>query len=467
MPESAIIDQGSAIPASPTGGKRVLSTGEAFRAFLGVISRTRLGKMLTSFDGRRNYQQIFGWDDQITFDQMQYMYNRGGIAKRVVDAYPDATWARPPRLWADGDDAWTAKWDALVDQTEVWEAMYRLDRLAALGSYSVLLIGTDRPNLSTQLVKPNRITYLQPYGEKSIKIEAYDRNEASPNFGKPLIYRIYPEGAHLEPKGSDRIKADFPRSSFLVHYSRVIHCARGTMEDTIWGQPCMAPIWDYLTDLRKVVGSSSESYWIMANRGLQADIDKEMSLNAEDQALLQSEIDEYFDGNRRFIRTKGVKLNELQNEVANPLGPFNVLVTLISGTTGIPKRILLGSEAGQLASTQDKGNWAEKVEENRALHVEPHIVKPFVRFLLIHGLLPKPKLTKSGGGLGILWPDAYRMSPLERGQTSAQTARTLANVTKLLESESEAAKSLMNQEELRALIGFPSDNRILRDNPDP
>jgi hypothetical protein len=462
-PQEHVVSRGvTQVFAEP---KRQMSTGQQFRAFLGLIQRTRLGRMLQSFGGKRNYQEIFGWDATITIDQIMYMYNRGGIAKRVVDAYPDATWARPPRLWADGDDEWTAKWDALTDQVELWDAMYRLDRLASLGQYSVLVIGTDRPNLSAPLTRASQLLYLQPYGQQAIKIEEYDRNSASPNFGKPLMYRINPDGNGLSPDVPSRMRSNFPRESFLVHHSRVIHCARGTLEDGVWGQPAMVPIWDYLTDLRKVVGSSSESYWIMANRGLQADVDKEMSLNAEDAADLSAEIDEFYHGYRRYIRTKGVKLTELANDVADPSGPFDVLVTLISGATGIPKRILLGSEAGQLASTQDKGNWAEKVEENRALHVEPHIIKPFVRFLIDTGILPKPAPTSKG--LNILWPDAYRMSPLERGQTAAQTARTIANLTKMLESENENVRNLISSVEARALIGFPSDNRILRDNPDP
>jgi hypothetical protein len=445
-----------------------MSAMQSFRALLGVIQRTRLGRALTSFDGQRNYQEIFGWDDCITVEKMAYMYNRSGIAKRVVDAYPDATWARPPVLWAEGDDNWTNAWADMVDQSNLWDALYRMDRLACLGQYSILVIGTDRPNLAAPIGKARRITYLQPYGENTTRIEEYDRNQASPTFGMPLLYRIYPEGPSLEPREigrtPSRLKSNFPRSSFLVHASRIIHCARGALEDTVFGQPMMAPCWDYLTDLRKVVGSSSESYWIMANRGLQADIDKEMSLNAEDQANLQSEIDDFYNGFRRFIRTKGVEITPLTNEVADPKGPFEVLVTLISGATGIPKRILLGSEAGQLASTQDKGNWAERVEENRTLHVEPRIIRPFLRFVLNHAIIPPPK---QDAALNILWPDAYRMSPLERGQTSAQTARTIANVTKMLESKSQEARTLLSQTELRALVGFPSDNRILRDNPNP
>lgn len=457
----------SKVPAAP---KMELAGMEQFRAFLGMVSRTRLGRLLTSFGGKRDYNSIFGWDPTLDALKFLTMYNRGSIAKRVVDAYPDALWARPPQIWAPEDDAWTANWAKMVQAWGLWQAIHRLDRLCHLGQYSILVIGTDRGKLSDPIVKAGKITYVQPYGEYSVQINTYDADPMSPNFGKPQMYQVYPEGAGLMVTGTGRgliqptgsqIKST--RSSFQVHASRVIHVCRDPLEDEVFGQPIMAPIWDLLTDLRKVVGSSSESYWINANRGLQADIDKEMSLNAEDQAALQTEIDEYFHGYRRFMRTKGVKLNELHNDVSDPKSPFEVLVTLISGTTGIPQRILTGSEAGQLASTQDKGNWAERVEEARNLHAEPRILRPFLSFCLKSGVIAPP----TGGDIQLNWPDAYRMSPLERGMTSAQTARTIANVTKMLESKSERAQNLLKDEEIRALIGVSTDNRILSDNPNP
>ena len=435
-----------------------------YRAFSGIMRRALMGR-LTSFEGKRNYQQIFGWDSTITAENMLYMYNRGGIAKRLVDAYPDAVWARPPVIWANGDDQWSADWANFAEDIGLWNALYRLDKLAGLGHYAILLLGTDKPGLERPLRNPKQITFLQPYGQTSAQISKWNKDSTSPDFGRPTSYRIYPDTLSGTEILNSGVSTPSPsRSSFMVHSSRVLHIARGTLEDDIYGQPLMAPSWDYLTDLRKVVGSSSESYWISANRGLQADVDKDMALSSTDQAALQDEIDEFINGFRRFVRTKGVKLETLKNDLANPKDPFDVLVTLISGTSGIPKRILLGSEAGQLASTQDKGNWAERIEENRALHIEPTILKPLLKKMLELKLIRPPK---EGANIGILWPDAYRMSPLERGQTSAQTARTIANVVKMLESKSSRAANLLNDTEIRALLGFSTDNRILADDPDP
>lgn len=436
---------------------------QAVRAFSGMLGRMRLGRGLTSFDGRRNYQEIFGWDKLVDVEQMLYMYNRGGLAKRVIDAFPDATWARPPVLWAEGDPEWDKLWATLLEDKNIWTAFHRLDKLCCLGHYAVMVLGTDKPNLEVKLTSASEITYSQPYGEFSVKIEQWDTNQTSPTFGQPLMYRIYPENTGITGRATAGSSDVTPtRSSFRVHASRVLHVAKGSLEEEIFGQPMLLPIWDYLTDLRKVVGSSSESYWIAANRGLQADVDKEMQLTEADAAALQEEIEDFYNGFRRFIRTKGVDMNALENDTSDPTGPFKVLVTLISGTMGIPQRILLGSEAGQLASAQDKGNWAERVEESRTLYSEPQLVKPFVKWCITHKLIRPPN-----GQLNIQWPDAYRMSPLERGQTQAQTARSIANVVKMFESENEDARTLLTREEARALLGFSSDNRILSDNPDP
>jgi hypothetical protein len=447
--------------------RRILKANEStFRGLAGMLRRAILGR-LTSFQGKRNYQEIFGWDSMITSDMMGYMYSRGGIAKRVVDSFPDAIWARPPALYIDGVDSFTQEWNDAFKDLDLWSVLHRLDRLAGLGHYAVLLIGVDSPGkLDTPLKKAGKITYLQPYSETSATIEEWDRVTTSPTFGKPLFYRIYPEsgnGLTLSNTTAQNVKGSPSRPSMRVHASRILHVARGTLEDSIFGMPLMEPVWDYLTDLRKVVGSSSESYWISANRGLQADVDKDMALSAGDAADLQDEIDDFYNGFRRFIRTKGVKLETLNNDLADPKSPFEVLITLISGTSGIPKRILLGSEAGQLASTQDKGNWAERIEEERSLHTEPHILRPFIKRMVEIGIITAQDVQK----VVTQWPDAYRMSPLERGQTQAQTARSVANIVKMLESESVAVQTLLSREEIRALLGFASDNRILADNPNP
>ena len=63
---------------------------------------------------------------------------------------------------------------------------------------------------------------------------------------------------------------------------------------------------------------------------------------------------------------------------------------LISAASGIPLRIMTGSERGELASTQDDGNWASRIEERQLHFAEPMILRPLIDRLIELRALPEP-----------------------------------------------------------------------------
>lgn len=435
-----------------------------------------------AFGGKRNYNEVFGYPSILSSQEMWEMYYRGGVAHRIIHAYPDAVWGRPPQLYVPNNPEWNAQWDTLVKKTKLWTYIHKADILAGLGRYSILLIGTNKGNLEQKLTSAKEITFFQPYAERNVTVSRWDRDPTSPRFGQPEIYTVTPNVDKSVYAGDATTTAPSIVTSFKVHWSRVLHISHGTLESPVYGTPLYAPIWNYLIDLIKVVGSSAESYWMTAYQGMHANVDPEMELDEEDANDLSEEIDEYQHGLRRFIRTRGVEVKSLGSTVADPRGAFDVLLTLISGTTGIPKRILLGSEAGQLASSQDKGNWADRVEEKRQNHAEPNIIMPFLKWLNDTSILEN-----NPEEVQLLWPEAYRMSPLERSQTSAQTARTIANISKGLqptmitpaipavtgpdgsvitpEVPAVTGEALVTHAEARKLIGLSTDQQVLVESP--
>jgi hypothetical protein len=82
---------------------------------------------------------------------------------------------------------------------------------------------------------------------------------------------------------------------------------------------------------------------------------------------------------------------------------------MISAVTGIPKRILTGSERGELSSSQDTVEWNNYVTSRRLLHAEPHIIKPFIDKCIEYGILPKPKEKYK-----IQWMDLSAISEKDR-----------------------------------------------------
>ena len=512
--------------------QRANTNGNGFglRALWNGMPRSLLARFFNvAMAGKRDLYDVFGWDRSISVQMMFEMYHRGGIAKRIVNAYPEALWGRPPGVYANTPraDRWTNRFNEIARTTKLWPVLKRADQLARLGRYSIVLVGFDRPNLEQPVRNATNVLYLQPYSEQTAVITEWETDPLNPRFGLPKMYTIYPDRGEGESRTSGSAKGAagmVNRQSFRVHASRVIHISQGELEDDVFGTPMLGAGWNYLCDLMKVVGGSAESYWLTANRGMQVDVDKEIELDPDEAADLDAEIDEYSNQMRRVLRTRGVTVRDLGSRVADPRGPYAVLVQLLSGTYAIPQRILLGSEAGHLASTQDKGNWAEQIENERALTAEPRILTPTLECLQNSGVLPQPT-----ADIVADWPDAYRSSPSERADMASKVSLAANNLSLMFKnfktpvnppggfggapqgspqrqpsapSGAEGANQgqsgkrpiprgsaedpqrvppdartspqaprdsgeepILNREEMRAILGIPTDNRTLGDDP--
>lgn len=379
-----------------------------------------------SMGGQRDLYSVFGYKDRLDYKDFIAKYKRQDIAKRIIDKPVNALWSDPPTL--SGDDTFVKAWDALLEQVPVFHFIQRLDKLAGLGRFAILVLGFSKGALDTpaQASADNKLLYLQPYGEASVTISEWDTDQNSPRFGLPKTYRVDP--GKFDTTGLANSVLPQSSTSFDVHWTRALHVAEGALETPVYGSSRLESCFNILDDLLKVSGGSAETYWLAGNRGLHVDVDKEMELDPEDEKALSEEFTEYQNELRRIIRTRGVKVSELGGAVADPKGPFSIIMALLAANTGIPQRILMGAEAGQLASQQDRASWAQTCEERINEYGQPVVFLPFLQRLISAGVLPEPK------GLSIVWPDSFKMNPLERAQTSAQMARSAANLSKALQT---------------------------------
>lgn len=401
------------------------------------------------FGGARDLYAVFGYNRNPVHKDYVTKYLTQDIATRVINAPVDATWTDAPVLKING--APWKEWNDLVESTNLYAYLRKADIFAGLGIYSIMLIGLDDGRSLDQPVNTNRrnkVIYLQPYLEGSLKILQYEVDQTSPRFGKPILYQVQPGDPFQET--SSATAGIITRKSFNVHHSRVLHLADNSLEDGVFGHSRLKNVYNTLDDLLKVCGGSAETYWLTANRGMQVDVDKEMELDDEDQKNLSEELDEYMHQLRRVIRTRGVKIQSLGSDVADPKNVFAVLIALLSAATGIPQRVLMGAEAGQLASQQDRANWAARVAERIANWAEPIVLRQLIDVLVRANVLEAPS------NLEILWPDPFKMNPLERAQTSAQMARSAVNIARAMQVAQECKFDVLSIEEARNLIA-PDD----------
>ena len=290
---------------------------------------------------------------------------------------------------------------------------------------------------------------MQPYAQPNAEIKALETDITNARFGMPSMYQITASNP-LATLGSTTVARStgiisIKQQQFMVHHSRIVHIAEDTLENNFLGIPRLEAVFNLLDDLLKVVGGTSETFWLAGNRGMQADIDKDTDLTPEDAAALSDELDDYQHQLSRWIKTRGVSLKNLGSDVPNPKDSFNTLIALISGATGIPRRILTGSEAGQLASDQDRANWSDRIIERRTNFVEPNIITPVIVQMSDAGIITKIEAKN----ITYKWPSNFQMTPLENAQTMAQKARAAVNYAKMMKEH-----PIMTLEEARESLGL-------------
>ncbi len=436
--------------ARPVGGTRANGQDKGpnalMRAFSGLISRLQLANRAgLQFGGLRDLYSVFGYKKALTPDDFLAKYIRQDICSRIIDAPPDATWSNPPTL--EAEDALVTKWEDLVEAHDIFGVLNRADRLSRLNHFSVLLMGFDAGGTESPASEVKELLWLRAVGSRQVTSVKFNTNTRDPRFGLPEVYEIRFDDPGLKSISSGAITVEGLKD-LKVHQSRALHIVEKPLEDSVIGIPIIEKVYNLLDDLLKVGGGTSEMYWLSARAGLQADIDPELDLDPTDAALLSEEIEEYQHQLRSVIRTRGVTLKDLGSETPSPKDIFDMLLGLISGTTGIPKRILLGSEAGELASAQDRANWAERIDERRALFCEPRVLRPLVMRFQTLGLLPEGKFTFD-------WPSAFLQNPLEEGMTKAQTARAIGNISR--QTGTQTPMQLTSREEARKIIGLEGD----------
>jgi uncharacterized protein len=368
---------------------------------------------------QRDYDRVFDYPPSAQLDSRYYrdLYERGGIANRVAKAYPQSTWREMPTLCDEKDakeSEFSKAWDDFCEKKRLGHYLERADRLNCLGQYSILFIGSSgKP--TEPLVKGGKILYLQPYAEHSVTIAAWESDTESPRFGMPLTYTLQTaDVASSQATGNSR--------SITVHYSRVLHIAESLEQSETYGTPLLKPIVNYLVDLKKVAGSSAECFWLTAHRGLFLGVKSEGYVDEEMLKAIREQAEEFTDQLKRVVVGANMDANALVSDVPDPTANIDKLIALIAGTTGIPQRILTGSEQGQLASGQDEGNWASRIDERRGKFAGPLIVKPLAELAIFLGELPEPQ-----GEWKVDWPKASGISETERADIAVKKTTALKN----------------------------------------
>lgn len=395
----------------------------------------------------RNLYEALGYPKDIDFENYYSKFRRQDIASRIIRAPADATWRSAPTVKAvdeDEDGAFNEAFQKLANRVSLWHMMRRGDIVSGIGEYGVVLVGFgDGRDLAEPVgsITPGQgIMYLSPYSQRNADIHEIDQDPQSPRFGKVHSYRVT---ISTDKRGR-------AKDTRTVHYSRLIHVADELEEDNIHGRPRIEACFNRLMDLQKIAGGAGEGYYRGGYPGMQLTADSDVDFSQLGQSMddVKTQVEDYMHGFQRYLALQGLKAEPLTPNIESPREYIDSVMDLISGATDIPKRILTGSERGELASSQDETSWNNRIQSRRESFAEPTMLRPFVDMAIEHGELPEPP-----GGYTVEWPTQTDVSQTDQADISAKVTDAIVKYAQAPGAEQVVPQDVF----LQSVLSFDGD----------
>lgn len=378
---------------------------------------------------------------QLTVLEYKDYYERFGIAERVVNLWPSECWNVPPTVY-ETDDTETntefeAGWRELSEKLNgqssrkfeegnsyVWKCLQDLDEVSGIGHYGVLFLGLSDVgtnaegkaiSLAQEATPESELLYLRCFDESQAKIASWEQDETNPRFGLPTAYNITFQAVEEGSTGTTI------GSTKLVHWTRVIHVADNLKGNQTFGKPRMRPVFNRLIDMRKLYGPSAEMFWQGAFQGPVFSTHPSLGTKVDIDPGLAEQVDNWRDGLRRQLALKGMQASTLDPNIVNPNEHIKVQIEFLCIVLRCPVRIFMGSERGELASSQDERAWNKRVSGRQENYVTPNVICTFIDRLIQLGILPEPV-----EGYVVKWPDLDATTEEEQTTTGHQLVEALA-----------------------------------------
>ena len=385
-----------------------------------ILSRAQLAaNMGYQYGGDRDIYQALGYDTEITFEQYAARYERQDIAKAIINRPVSFTWKGNLKLIIPKQEKSPLEvaWNKLERELNLKSSFVRLDKLSCIGEYGVLLLGFDDIADPEEFKTPvksgtRKLLYIRPLAQNHAMIATSVTNPRDKRYGMPEVYKI-----QYQEVDSDRT------IDVEAHYSRILHVVPELSESQVKGAPVLRSVWNRLMDLEKLVGGSAEMFWRGARPGYQGKVKEDYMLPTNVEAGLQDQLDEFEHNLRRIFVNEGVELEALMPQVSDPASHVDIQIQMISAVTGIPKRILVGSERGELSSAQDVLSWYDHIQTRREEYAERTIVRPFVSTCMKYNILP------SIDEYAIQWSDLFASSEKDKAEVGRIRAMALREYT--------------------------------------
>jgi hypothetical protein len=405
-------------------GKQKPVNNEMKQMFMNEAVTLRRELLQRLLSPARNIDTECQYPVDLTITEYKEFFDRHGLAKRVVEVWPEECWKLLPEIYEVEDKEDTEFEKAVKDlfeQLSVWYYLSRADVLSGIGQFGVMLLGlgdggaldNPAPGINARGEKEgqaeNTLLFLQTFDQSVVTIKESEKDITNPRYGFPTQYEIKFEGTNTVDQK-------------IVHWSRIIHLVDNRTTSDVLGIPRMKPVYNNLLDVKKISGGSGEMFWKGGFPGYSFELTPEAEKAGAviDEESMKEQLFLWGQGLQRWLMLTGVSAKSLQPQASNPSGHLEWHIRLIAMALGIPYRIFMGTEEGKLAGVQDKKVHNSRITRRRESYLTPLVIRPFFDRLIALGCLPEPN------GYQIKWPDLESPTELDIADIAAKRTEAFA-----------------------------------------
>ncbi len=335
-------------------------------------------------DTMHNVYLDFGYPADLDFFNYLNMYKRFGIAKSVIELYPNQCWSSGPEIV--GSDKFNSELKAIAKRTKMMVRLKGLDIRQRVGRYGGMFMrvkdGKDPKEPLEGTLNSNSLVEMMPLYESQLDPVEIDTDPQSDRYGQPIIYQL--SGTADGARNVDTV------STVNIHYTRIVIAAEGSDNGWIYGIPALEAVYNSLMDLRKIAGAGGEGFYKNAAQSVVFNLKDASSATAN--ADLLDKFNENYDDfaanrTRRAMWTPGLEAKTLDSSLADPKNHFMNSLNDVAAGSGIPATILIGQQTGRLASDEDSSLFLSQAQSRRETFLTDFI-ESIIDWMITYGILP-------------------------------------------------------------------------------
>ena len=331
---------------------------------------------------KHDHNKDFGFPEVLSFKDFHRAYSRNSLAKGAVSKMVNKVWQEMPKLVTDPD----SKGDNEIEddicrhfsRLRVWQRLTEAEKRGLVGKYSGVILRIADNQKFSDPVQPttggglDKLVEIIPAWEGQLEVSTWDTDELSETYGDPKMYMF-----NEAKVGNDRKN----QRSFTVHPDRVVVWSRtGDVHDT----SALEPGFNDLITIEKIIGAGGQGFWKNAKSSPVINVDKDARLADMAKTMgvtvdkikeaMDQQIDDFNKGFDKSLMLQGMSADSLDVSLPSPEHFFMTSLMSFCASMDIPAKILIGSQSGERASTEDASEWAKTCKSYRETVTIPNIM---------------------------------------------------------------------------------------------